>query len=44
MKLQDILIYINILKKPEEKSDEISFRSIINNLEISDANAKKKNI
>ena len=36
--------YINILKKPEEKSDEISFRSIINNLEISDANAKKKNI
>ena len=34
--------YINILKKPEEKSDEISFRSIINNLEISDANAKKK--
>ena len=36
--------YINILKKPEEKSDEISFRSIINNLEISDASAKKKNI
>ena len=36
--------YINILKKPEEKSDEISFRSIINNLEISDASEKKKNI
>ena len=44
IEINETLRYINILKKPEEKSDEISFRSIINNLEISDASAKKKNI
>ena len=36
--------YINILKKPDEKSDEIYIWSLINNLEISDACSKKKNI
>ena len=34
--------YINILKKPEEKSEEISIRSLINNLEISDTSSKKE--
>ena len=37
--------YINILKKPDEKSDEIYIWSLINNnLEILDESAKKKNI
>ena len=36
--------YINILKKPDEKSDEISIWSLINKLEISDESAKKKSI
>ena len=39
MKLQDILI-----QKPDEKSDEMSIRSVINNLEISDESVKKKSI
>ena len=32
----------SILKKPEEKSEEISIRSLINNLEISDTSSKKE--
>ena len=44
IEINEIPRYINILKKPDEKSDEMSIRSLNNNLEISDESEKKKSI
>ena len=44
IEINEIPRYINISKKPSKKRDEMPIISLINNLEISDENAKKKSI